>query len=117
MIPDLAPGYFSQGISSDGPVLLEDGQPVSIERVIELLNAKYQPPEPEPVEGDLLPAIGEEVLIHLASLDAWVPHTVTGYYAWGDHGGNSSLHRVFVRVVDAAGYPNARLLRDVRRGI
>lgn len=69
----------------------------------------------EPVEGDLLPAIGEEVLIHLARSDKWVPHRVVGYYAWGDHGGNDSLHRVFVRVVDADGYPNARLLKDVRR--
>lgn len=74
-----------------------------------------QPVALEPVEGDLLPAIGEEVLIHLASSDKWVPHRVVGYYAWCDRGGNKSLHRVFVRVVDRDGYQNARLLCDVRR--
>lgn len=31
-------GYFSQGIGPNGPVLLEDGQPISIERAIYLLN-------------------------------------------------------------------------------
>jgi hypothetical protein len=68
----------------------------------------------EAVEGDLLPPVGARVLIHLARQDAWVEHTVTGYCAWGDFGGNDSLHRVFVRVVDADGYSNARLLKDVR---
>ncbi|KRB73478.1 hypothetical protein [Noviherbaspirillum sp. Root189] len=68
----------------------------------------------EPVEGDQLPTIGSNVLIHLNSKNAWVEHTVTGYYAWADLGGNDSLHRVFVRVVDTEGYSNARLLKDVR---
>lgn len=68
----------------------------------------------EPVEGDQLPPIGSKVLIHLASSDAWIEHTVAGYYAWGDLGGNANLHRVFVRVVDADGFTNARLLKDVR---
>lgn len=71
-------------------------------------------PELQPVHGDLLPPVGSKVMIHLGRQDAWVEHTVTGYYAWGDHDGNDSLHRVFVRVVDADGYPNARLLKDVR---
>lgn len=82
--------------------------------------ALYTHPAPaqpvlEPIEGDLLPAIGEKVLIHLASSDKWVSHRVTGYYVWGNHGENKNLHRVFVRVVDRDGYPNARLLGDVRR--
>lgn len=68
----------------------------------------------EPVHGDLLPPIGSQVLIHLGSLNRWVEHTVIGYYAWGDLGGNPALHRVFVRVRDDAGYENARLLQDVR---
>ena len=67
------------------------------------------------VEGDQLPALGSTVLIHLGSTDTWVPHTVAGYYAWGNLGGNDSLHRVFVRVRDADGYLNARLLKDVRK--
>lgn len=69
----------------------------------------------EPVHGDLLPPMGSTVDIHLGSMDAWVPHTVVGYYAWGDLKGNPALHRVFVRVTDAQGYENARLLKDVRQ--
>lgn len=67
------------------------------------------------VDGDLLPAIGEKVLIHLNSSDSWVEHRVVGYYVRGDLGRNTGFHRVFVRVVDGNGYPNARLLQDVRR--
>lgn len=71
-------------------------------------------PELEPVTGDQLPPVGAKVLIHLARQDEWVEHTVVGYYAWKDLGGDANLHRVFVRVVDANGYENARLLCDVR---
>lgn len=67
------------------------------------------------VDGDLLPAIGEKVLIHLNSSDSWVEHRVVGYYVRGDLGRNTGFHRVFVRVVDSNGYLNARLLQDVRR--
>jgi hypothetical protein len=67
----------------------------------------------EPVHGDVLPPIGSKVLIHLASCDEWIEHTVAGYYAWGDLDGDEYLHRVFVRVRDSAGYLNARLLKDV----
>lgn len=67
-----------------------------------------------PVEGDRLPAIGRKVFIRLSSSDSWVEHTVTGYYVWDDLQGSASLHRVFVRVRDGAGYHNARLLKDVR---
>lgn len=67
-----------------------------------------------PVVGDKLPPVGSKVLIHLARQDEWIEHTVTGYYVWGDLGGNPYLHRVFVRVMDSEGYDNARLLKDVR---
>lgn len=77
-----------------------------------------EPPQSNlpPVEGDLLPAIGSKVLIHLASLSAWVEHTVVGYYVWESltHE-DGRLHRVFVRVADSDGIINARMLRDVRR--
>jgi hypothetical protein len=69
----------------------------------------------EPVEGDLLPPVGEKVLIHLASLDGWVEHEVVGYYVWGDHNGSNSLHRVIIRVKDKDGILNARSLSDVIR--
>lgn len=68
----------------------------------------------ESVAGDLLPPVGSLVLAHLGRSDAWVPHMVTGYYVWGDLGGNANLQRVFVRLRDAAGFTNARMLRDLR---
>lgn len=67
------------------------------------------------VDGDELPALDSTILIHLGRSDTWAPHTVVGYYAWGNHAGDDSLHRVFVRVRDADGYLNARLLKNVRR--
>jgi hypothetical protein len=81
----------------------------------ELQQAREQVAAMEPVEGDVLPAIGTDVLIHLNSSDGWVKHTVVGYYVWGDHGGNPRLQRVFVRVKDKDGHLNARMLCDVRR--
>lgn len=69
----------------------------------------------EPVEGDLLPAIGDTVLIHLSRPEGWFPHRVVGYYVWGNLRGSKHLYRVFVRVVDAKGYPNARPLDAIRR--
>jgi hypothetical protein len=69
------------------------------------------------VDGDQLPPIGSNVLIHLGRPDAWVEHTVAGYYAWGDLGGNENLSRVFVRVRDEAGCLNARLLKDVKPSV
>ncbi len=73
----------------------------------------------ERIEGDLLPPIGSKVLIHLGRQDAWVEHTVAGYYVWAAikgqiQDGEKDAHRVFVRVVDESGYENARLLSDVR---
>ncbi|WP_137917199.1 hypothetical protein [Hydrogenophaga sp. 2FB] len=70
---------------------------------------------PDPIEGDRLPAIGSRVLIHLASQDEWVEHTVTGFYVWGPLAGVSPAYsRVFVTVISDDGYPNSRLLADVR---
>lgn len=77
--------------------------------------AVAEPVALEPVEGDLLPAVGDTVLIHLSRPDGWFPHRVVGYYAWGDRSGSKSLYRVFVRVVDAEGYLNARPLDAIRR--
>jgi hypothetical protein len=70
-------------------------------------------PAAQPVAGDLLPPIGSRVLIHLASRDSWVEHTVVGYYVWGTFE-STSLHRVFVRVRSSDGILNARSLCDVR---
>ncbi|MFC5548163.1 hypothetical protein [Massilia aerilata] len=94
----------------------EEGNPVAeVQRLFDADEARAtQRDVLDPVEGDKLPPVGSKVLIHLARQDAWVEHTVTGYYAWGDLGGNPHLHRVFVRVKDADGYDNARLLSDAR---
>lgn len=67
-----------------------------------------------PVGGDLLPLIGSKVLIHLAREDAWVEHTVAGYYAWPNLRDDPNVHRVVVRVRDSQGYLNARSLKDIR---
>jgi hypothetical protein len=77
------------------------------------------PEELEPVGGDMLPAIGSTVQIHLARQDAWVDHAVVGYYVWPAQphqvkGDGRDAHRVFVRVKDSEGYLNARLLSEVR---
>jgi len=69
----------------------------------------------DPVDGDLLPRIGSEVLIHLARQNEWVKHTVAGYYVWGDHKGDPWLQRVFVRVRSEGGHLNARMLCEVRK--
>jgi hypothetical protein len=67
----------------------------------------------DPVHGDVLPPVGSTVQIKLGD-SGWFDHTVTGYYAWPNHGLDKNVHRVFVRVKDAAGTQNARLLTDVR---
>ena len=63
---------------------------------------------------NILPRIGQDVLFHMGSSDSWEPYTVTGYYVWGDLGGNPRLHRVFVRGISTDGIPNARMLGDIR---
>lgn len=65
------------------------------------------------VHGDVLPPIGSTVQIQLGD-SGWFDHTVTGYYAWPNHGLDKNVHRVFVRVKDSSGTPNARLLADIR---
>lgn len=81
-----------------------------------LIQAAGMSPKPlEPVHDDLLPQLGSKVLIHLASCDKWVEHTVAGFYVWGDLAGDPSLQRVFIRVLDQDGIVNARLLKDVRQ--
>lgn len=68
----------------------------------------------EPVYGDVLPQVGDKVLIHLGRSERWVERTVVGYYVWKELGGSDTLHRVFVRVKDKDGNDNARMLKDVR---
>jgi hypothetical protein len=71
--------------------------------------------QPGPEHYNLLPPIGKRVSIYLSSNKAWVDHVVSGYYVWGNHGDDKNVNRVFVTVRDSEGYPNARLLKDVRR--
>lgn len=68
----------------------------------------------DPMHGDVLPPIGSTVWIRLASRKAWIAHKVTGYYVWKDLKGSEFLHRVFVRVVCSKGFPNARMLCDIK---
>lgn len=67
----------------------------------------------EPVHGDVLPPVGSRVYIrHGRDNDAHAC-TVTGYYAWGDLGGDKRLHRVFVRLVyEGTDRQQARMLCD-----
>ncbi len=67
----------------------------------------------EPVHGDVLPPVGSRVYIrHGRDNDAHAC-TVTGYYAWGDLGGDKRLHRVFVRLVyEGTDIQQARMLCD-----
>ncbi|MDO7911386.1 hypothetical protein Q6A49_12665 [Pseudomonas sp. 22-AL-CL-001] len=91
------------------------GTPLKREIRAAALPASAEPSAPlPPVDGDLLPPINSKVLIHLGREDKWVEHTVVGYYAWGSHGLDQNVHRVFVRVRDAEGCLNARLLNDIR---
>lgn len=67
----------------------------------------------EPVHGDVLPPVGSRVYIrHGRDNDAHAC-MVTGYYAWGDLGGDKRLHRVFVRLVyEGTDIQQARMLCD-----
>ena len=67
----------------------------------------------EPVEGDLLPAIGEPVLFYLNSQDAWVEHEVVGYYVRPSMRDN--VYVVNVRGRHKDGGLNMRALQDVIR--
>jgi len=90
----------------------------SMAHAFKAMHALRHPQEPvatlDPVHGDLLPPVGSTVQIQLGD-SGWFDHTVTGYYAWDSHGLNKNVHRVFVRVKDAAGTPNARMLNEIRQ--
>lgn len=98
-------------LSIVGPYL--DGLADEFEHLQEVCEAVGQLGLP-PVYGDVLPQIGDKVLIHLGRADQWVEHKVVGYYVWKDLGRDDSQHRVFVRVKSKDGYLNARMLKDVR---
>ena len=85
-------------------------------RAILALRPAVEPMTLPPVEGDVLPAIGSKVLIHLASSDLWVEHEVVGYYVWEaiNELAKPRHHRVFVRVRDTDGILNARHICDLR---
>ena len=96
-----------------------DNPDMSVQQVVSAMAARIAELEAglsclPPVVGDVLPPIGSKVGIRLGGSDDWVEHTVAGYYAWPDLDGSGWLHRVFVRVKDANGFLNSRLLKDVR---
>ncbi|PTN60556.1 hypothetical protein C9884_19025 [Klebsiella pneumoniae] len=64
-------------------------------------------------DGNDLPPVGSDVLIHLASIDKWVPHTVTGYDIKPHLEGDAAYHRIFINV-ESGKCINCRLLMDVR---
>lgn len=67
----------------------------------------------EPVHGDVLPPVGSRVYIRHGRAPGAHACTVTGYYAWGDLGGDKRLHRVFVRLVyEGTDTQQARMLCD-----
>ena len=67
----------------------------------------------EPVHGDVLPPVGSRVYIRHGRDNGAHACTVTGYYAWGDLGGDKRLHRVFVRLVyEGTDTQQARMLCD-----
>lgn len=61
-------------------------------------------------DGENLPPVGCEVLIHLASINKWVAHKVEGYEIWPSaHENDMAHHRIQIKVEG-----NMRLLSDVR---
>lgn len=96
---------------------VEEKAMTHVTRLVELASARNTTiPELPPVEGDVLPAIGSTVSIHLARQDEWVNHTVVGYYVWPELDGKKGW-RVNVRVQDSEGYNNARSLEDIRPAV
>lgn len=68
-------------------------------------------------DGEQLPPVGCDVLIHLASVDRWVAHRVTGYDIKPSLNGDKAYHRIFIQVrgsADGVNVENSRLLCDVR---
>lgn len=119
VLQDLLPlvqGLSTNGLPKDASLALD----ALLSEASELTSAANQYEdspyfEPEAEHSDVLPRVGQTVLIHLARQNEWVPHQVVGFYAWPSHGGEYSLSRLFVRVRDANGLLNARLLHDVLR--
>ncbi len=67
--------------------------------------------------GNQVPEKGDEVLIHLASCNAWEKYTVEGFHIWPHLEGESCYHRIFIDVYRMDGgqrVKNSRLLKDVR---
>ncbi|EAP4692447.1 hypothetical protein EGD17_05505 [Salmonella enterica] len=61
-------------------------------------------------DGENLPPVGCDVLIHLASINKWVPHKVEGYEIWpSTHENDTAHHRIQIKLDG-----NMRLLCDVR---
>ncbi|MEH4801579.1 hypothetical protein [Atlantibacter hermannii] len=60
-------------------------------------------------DGNQLPPIGCDVLIHLASINQWVPRRVVDYEIKPSLDGDAAYHRIFITVEG-----NSRLLKDVR---
>jgi hypothetical protein len=86
-----------------------------IDEIIKAAGAQAKPSlesvDLEPVEGDLLPAIGSRVFILHARDNLAHACTVKGFYAWGDLSGSRNLQRVFVRLVyEGTTTPQARML-------
>lgn len=84
----------------------------TVRRVREQLARYRKPPawegKPDSM-GNLLPAIGSQVSIHLGRQDKWVNHTVTGFSAKLVDG----AVRIMVDVMDGRGYPNQRSIADI----
>lgn len=66
-------------------------------------------------DGDQLPPVGCDVLIHLNSVKMWVPYTVTGYDIKPSLDGDKACHRIFILVKGADHVSNSLLLCDVRQ--
>lgn len=65
-------------------------------------------------DGDQLPPIGCDVLIHLNSVKSWCKYRVEGYQIEPHLDGDKAYHRIFINVVSESGGKNQRLLCDVR---
>lgn len=68
-------------------------------------------------DGKQLPEVGDDVLIHLSSVNSWETYTVEGFHIWPSLHGDKSHHRIFVdvfRMESSNKIKNSRLLCDIR---
>lgn len=67
-------------------------------------------------DGEQLPPVGCEVLIHLASVDKWVPYTVEGFTIKKQPEGYDqyTIHVTVYRTDGGKKITNCRLLGDIR---